>query len=337
MSLKALNKKMILAAALATLTLLSKSSAIERMGGANGGGGDATEIGVDAIRANILKWIETGRSVRLKQYPAGVNNAIYVQRMSIVLAPHAVVVSFVTTAQEATTTDPEQKVKVNGNAKSCRGFISVRDKRPHILCNVERYPKTGDEQYKLVHHEFAGLAGVEKNVGPSSDYTISKQITDNLISKTYRALPINQEEDAVAEKENGEIPTEGGHDPIGRSIDCRGPSLRANFIFTLSNPDGMNLSKGFIQDGKTPIPGPFITNEYFNNVSDSEPGRFNPSMGYPNQFMAFSYGALYRLVLSTLKPGKNIDATLTIEKNPDAGGPKFTVKKLKCDIADFAG
>lgn len=129
------------------------------------------------------------------------NNQLYVKQMTAILAPHVVIVSFVTSLQESLTDDSEQKVLVEGNAKSCRGFISQRDNRPHILCNVERYPTSGEDQYKLIHHEYAGLAGVEKNVGASSDYTFSNQVSKNLISKVIKCLPITDEDDQNAKEQ----------------------------------------------------------------------------------------------------------------------------------------
>ena len=46
------------------------------------------------------------------------------------------------------------------------------------------------KQYKLIHHEFAGLASIENNEGAASDYAISAQITDYLTQQTVLRLAI---------------------------------------------------------------------------------------------------------------------------------------------------
>jgi len=147
---------------------------------------------VNEIRADILKWVSEGGAQGLR-FPVGVTQAIYLSSMPQVLAPHAVVIGFVTNHQESDTTDSDLKVSVNGQPKTCRGFVSVKDQRPHILCNLERFVSTADsQQYRLIHHEYAGLAGVERNEGASSDYVISSQITDFLVPETVLRLSVKK-------------------------------------------------------------------------------------------------------------------------------------------------
>ncbi len=159
-------------------------------GGVHGGGGDASEIGINEIRGDILKWIEKGGPSAFKEFPLEINLETYIERMTQVLQPHAVVIGFVNTQQENTTNDPEMRVYVNGQPKQCRGFVSEKDQRPHILCNSDRYPKGGADQYKLIHHEFAGLVGVERNDGASSDYVFSNQLTDFLVPEVVYRLAL---------------------------------------------------------------------------------------------------------------------------------------------------
>jgi hypothetical protein len=159
-------------------------------GGVSGGGGDASEARVNEIREDILNWISQGGAQSLT-LPSRLNLEQYQSQMTAVLAPQAVVVSFVTQAQEAATTDPELKVTVDGQPKTCRGFISVTDQRPHVLCNTERFAATGEaEQYRLIHHEYAGLAGVELNNGAASDYEISRQLTNYLVPEIRLRLAV---------------------------------------------------------------------------------------------------------------------------------------------------
>lgn len=169
-----------------------KLDVILKSAGTNsGGGGDASEIGIDQIRSDILKWIENGGPSAFKVFPAEISLETYINRMTQVLQPHAVVIGFVTTQQENQTADPELRVYVNGQPKQCRSFISKKDRKPHILCNFDRYPKGGADQYRLIHHEFAGLVRIEKNEGASSDYVFSNQLTDFLVPEVIYRLAIN--------------------------------------------------------------------------------------------------------------------------------------------------
>jgi hypothetical protein len=178
----------ILAATLASLPLTAYAGG----GTSVGGGGDASEARVNEIRADILKWIVNGGAKELK-LPSGVAYDVYESGMERVLAPHAVVVGFVTADQENSAWDPELRVSVDGQPKTCRSFISNKDSMPHILCNTERFASASEgEQYRLVHHEYAGLAGVERNVGASSDYEISNQLTDYLVPETVLRLSVKK-------------------------------------------------------------------------------------------------------------------------------------------------
>jgi len=177
---------------LTALNLVALASLAAHAGGTSGGGGDASESRVNEIRTDILKWISEGGAQGLR-LPVTLTLASYEKSMSSILAPHAVVVGFVTATQEAQTNDPELSVSVNGQPKTCRGFVSQKDSRPHILCNSERFAQVSEsKQYQLIHHEYAGLAGVEQNVGASSDYVVSSQITDYLVPETVLRLSVKK-------------------------------------------------------------------------------------------------------------------------------------------------
>jgi hypothetical protein len=160
-------------------------------GGLQGGGGDAiVEPRINEIRLDILKWIAQGGSASLR-LPLGISHDDYVNKMNSILAQNVVVI-------EAT----DSKVLVNGSEKTCKGYVSAQDQRPHILCNTARFvsaletmkslgsldPETA--QYQLVHHEFAGLVGLEKNDGASSDYSISVQMAAHLENVTVKRLAV---------------------------------------------------------------------------------------------------------------------------------------------------
>jgi hypothetical protein len=169
-------------------------AANDKEGAHTGGGGDATtEMRVDEIRSDILKWINDGGPQGLDFSAARLTPQFYTSAMSEQLQSHAVIIGSVTSAEENATYDPELKVNVDGQPKTCRGFISKNDGRAHILCNVERFANTPEsKQYALIHHEYAGLARVEKNQGASSDYPLSSQITDFLVPQTVLKLAVKK-------------------------------------------------------------------------------------------------------------------------------------------------
>lgn len=112
-----------------------------------------------------------------------------------------VIVNFVV---EDDKNDDELKVSVDGRPETCRGFFTRASNQPNILCNIARFAATSaSEQYKLIHHEFAGLVYLEKNEGAASDYFISNQLTDYLEEVTLLKLAIKKK--AVSSMINGEL------------------------------------------------------------------------------------------------------------------------------------
>ncbi len=143
-------------------------------GGKVGGGGDASELTVNEIRVDLLKWISEGGAKKLK-FKDGISREQYEEQMSRILQPKKVIIGFLEKDSE---TDVELQVSVDGSPKTCRGFQSMYTGRLHIICNISRFENTSDEgQYKLIHHEYAGLAGLESNEGAASDYYLTEQLS----------------------------------------------------------------------------------------------------------------------------------------------------------------
>ncbi len=169
-----------------------------REGGVQGGGGDTkTELRIKAIRDDLMSWIVAGGSkglafknrITLDDYLNG-NQEKAVFGMIDILAPGAVVVNAIK-ANEQRLDDQELNTYVNGMPKVCKSWISERDARPHMLCEIERFKELSEsEQYQQVHHEYAGLGLLEKNSGSDSDYSLSSQITDYLIPSTVLRLAV---------------------------------------------------------------------------------------------------------------------------------------------------
>lgn len=184
-----MNLKNIMTTGILFIGLTNLSHAVIT-GGDSGGGGDASEARVDEIRTDILKWINNGGAANL-EFSEELSYDVYVAEMKSVLASKKVIVSF---------TDKE--VKVGKAEKTCKGYTDIETNRKNILCNIPRFLSTGEsEQYRLVHHEYAGLVNVEKNSGESSDYVISNQLTDFLVEQTVLRLAIKKQDGGWEEPE----------------------------------------------------------------------------------------------------------------------------------------
>jgi hypothetical protein len=189
----------------------SSSQSALAEGGVQGGGGDTiTEGRIHEIRRDIQKWINAGGAksldfsnsrarVTYEHYLNGsASNSVF--GMNDVLRDGAVVINAIRESEQ-NLADEELNTYVSGYPKTCKGLISKRDGRPHILCNIERFwelkagwepARLEAEQYRLIHHEFASLAGLEKNVGSDSDMSLSSQLTKFLKPESVLRLAVVQ-------------------------------------------------------------------------------------------------------------------------------------------------
>ena len=167
---------------------------VHAQGGATGvgGGGDFCDGRIDEIRRDLQTWIQNGGSSGLDLRAAQLTVDTYNSKMLAILSDHAVVLACL----KPTEANPVP-VQVGGVPKTCRGYVSLHDQRPHIDCDLSRFyrnPRFSDsEQYALIHHEFAGLQSIEKNVGGSSDYSISNQLVEYLVAETVFKLGIKKQ------------------------------------------------------------------------------------------------------------------------------------------------
>lgn len=162
---------------LSGLLLFNIHATMAGEGGEGGGGGDASEMRVNEIRADILSWIKKGGSESLN-FQGEITLQEYNQKMMEILKPKKVLVSFV-----------ETEIKVNDVPKTCKNYYSQSDSRYHIVCNIKRFGDTSDiGQYKLIHHEYAGIVNLEQNDGAISDYDLSTQLTSFLENTTIKKL-----------------------------------------------------------------------------------------------------------------------------------------------------
>ena len=163
--------------------IFSSSHIHAKVGTESGGGGDASEARVNEIRNDILKWIENDGASDLI-FSNEITYDEYYSKMIEVLQSKKVIISFTS-----------EKVIYANLDKTCKSFIKVEPtERMHILCNISRFENTSEsDQYKLIHHEYAGLMRIEKNDGAASDYNLSSQITDYLAYETILKLSVKNE------------------------------------------------------------------------------------------------------------------------------------------------
>ncbi|WP_413294905.1 ankyrin repeat domain-containing protein [Bdellovibrio sp. HCB185ZH] len=129
-----------------------------------GNGGDQCEMRIAVIRADFENWVIKGASASLK-LPYGITHEQYARTM-------------LTQMSTATVSCTETVLTVGAAEKTCLNFTDGQG-TPRILCNVDRFMNAmASDQYVLIHHEYAGLAGFEVNDGEKSDYRISFQIAD---------------------------------------------------------------------------------------------------------------------------------------------------------------
>jgi hypothetical protein len=165
-----------------TLTVLSLSSA--HAGDKVLNGGDACEARFLEVRNDLASWIQQGGYQELK-LPSGVTMVQYQSEMTKAIQH----------AQVSCTNDP---LALQSVEKTCLNSIDSRGNSA-IRCNRTAFlALSQDDQYRLVHHEYAGLAGLEANTTPASQYPISKQLTDFLDSTVMKKLAVKSEAGSLA-------------------------------------------------------------------------------------------------------------------------------------------
>ena len=144
-----------------------------------GNGGDMCENRIKIIRNDIESWILRGGSGPLK-LPSNLSHKEYDSGMLNELkAGHPIICT-------------DDKVYVGRAEKTCKNYEG-NDGVNRIKCNLKRFNKLSEEdQYRLIHHEYAGLAGFEVNTGEESKYIISNQLAAYLENQVVKRLVIKR-------------------------------------------------------------------------------------------------------------------------------------------------
>lgn len=152
-----------------------------REGGQGSGGGDLCEDRIKVIRDDIKDWIKKGGARGLK-LPVSLSYEDYVTNMLDQIGKAKI--------KCVGSGDQGYPVAIGSTPKVCR-FDSVNSTLSQITCDFDKFNSTNEAgQYILVHHEYAGLARVEKPNADDSEYGISNQISDYLENQIIKKLAV---------------------------------------------------------------------------------------------------------------------------------------------------
>ena len=172
------------------LGLISLSTAVSHSSGpSNGGGGDRCERRFKEVARDIADWIKgdgprlrgldvTQAKISIQEYSQGMLEQLSQAQVTCV-GPG----------------DVGYPVLVHGRPKECRNYFDA-DGQPRIICDIAKFysnlrdPETNPEQYMMVHHEYATLAGFELPMAANSIYPLSDQITGFLEDRRVKKLAI---------------------------------------------------------------------------------------------------------------------------------------------------
>jgi len=146
-------------------------------------GGDACERRFKEVRGDLTSWIQKGGAGALT-FAKGQNAEAY--------AP-----SMLGWIRDAKVSCTSEKLRVGATEKVCVNETNGRgDAR--ITCQREAFLALSvNEQYRLTHHEYAGLAGFESNAGEASSYVLSDQLTGYLDSYATKRLTVKAKASAT--------------------------------------------------------------------------------------------------------------------------------------------
>jgi hypothetical protein len=159
---------------------LSKANGSLSKGGVATGGGDLCEDRIQGIRDDLKSWILSGGAVSL-ELPDGLTTEKYDKK----------VLKQIRSAQVhcVGSGDVGYPVEVSGVPKVCR-FDRGTDKTT-ITCDYKKFQEmNSSDQYVLIHHEYAGLAKIERPDDAVSNYMVSNQISEFLIPVSVEKLAI---------------------------------------------------------------------------------------------------------------------------------------------------
>jgi hypothetical protein len=174
-----------------TFTILTLSSPRAfSLGNEGSGGGDLCESQIQIIRDDIASWIHKGGSKNLT-LPEDLTESQYRSEMLKQIGRAKI--------RCIGENDTGYPIEVYGTPKVCR-FDTSRFRSPTITCDRNAFMEMNEtQQYVLIHHEYAGIAGLEKPNRDDSQYQISNQISAYLVDTVVKRLAVKPQTTSVPE------------------------------------------------------------------------------------------------------------------------------------------
>lgn len=204
------------------LTLITLSS-LNLFANEKGNGGDICENRIKIIRNNISSWILKGGAEELELSQMGITLQAYKEKM-------------LEKIKSTKISCPSEQVFIGKAEKTCKNFVDGKG-TTRLVCNANRFNgiMSEEDEYRLIHHEYAGIAGLEVNQGEGPDYEesnyfISNQIAALIENELVKRLPIKNS-DSFDDMSIGEIYSRGYmlEATVKSSL---GITFRAGTIFT---------------------------------------------------------------------------------------------------------
>lgn len=177
--MKALSKKSLFIQLPMLLLVLAASNAFAT-GGRSDGGGDICEDRIKLIRDDLKSWISKGGAEGLT-LPQGISSDEYAALMLTQIKNARI--------DCVGQGDEGYPVKIGRTPKVCK--FSIDAAGAQITCDYVKLLVTDESrQYVLIHHEYAGLAGIEVPDQDDSHYETSNQISGYLENQVVKKLAV---------------------------------------------------------------------------------------------------------------------------------------------------
>ncbi len=160
----------------ASVAAYAPNSCLAGNGTDTGNGGDICEDRIKIVRDDIASWIKKGGHSAL-----ALSDGMNADRYSTLMLG---------AISQTKVSCTDEVIFVGQAEKTCKNFSNEGTAR--IVCNAKRFLSTDESsQYVLVHHEYAGITGVEINNGEESNYSISDQISGFLVDLVVKKLAVS--------------------------------------------------------------------------------------------------------------------------------------------------
>jgi hypothetical protein len=233
-----------------TLLTLAPIQLHANAGERGGNGGDICLRKFEVIRDDLKAWISKGGS-RLLRLPEGLSVENY----------DSLMLEQIEKARVKCVGQGEDgfPVQVLGQPRTCKNFVGSSGVT-QIVCDANKFNGTPEqEQYVLVHHEYAGAAGIEVNFGERSDFNkVSDQITGYLENQWVKRLVVRP----VASAAPAQVFRPIG--PIRMHVEtCKGNQFSIYQIYDNGDPIDAFIQSKSLRSGESAV---FPLSKAFRNV-----------------------------------------------------------------------